>query len=468
MGDDLTEGVRMHVLIVRAPGQDAEALVTALHDDPHPCVLVEDGAEALRLLERTRIGLVVVGGDPLGLSGLELIARIHRTYADLPVVLVSRAGAAWQVRSIQAPAPGGPPRDPREATPGAELSALHDLVRTLLDDPERTPRPTLPPTGRPVCHPRLIGSSAAMDILRTEIELAAASSAAVVIQGESGAGKELVAQAIHARSARKGRPFVAVNVSAIPETLLENEMFGHVRGAFSGATQARRGLLVTADGGTVLLDEIGDMPLGLQAKLLRVLQLGELRAVGSDTARTVDVRVLSATHRDLSQEIAAGRFREDLFYRLNVLPIAVPPLRERSGDVPELVEHFLAQAVARTPAARVRAIGPDAMTLLRTHPWPGNVRQLAHTIERLVVFCRHEVVLPEHLTWLGRTSTTSFSVAPDPGAQFELTTLQRLTERYVSWVLAQTDDNKRRAAEILGIDLSTLYRWRNAKRDTGA
>ena len=222
---------------------------------------------------------------------------------------------------------------------------------------------------------QIIGSEPVMRALYERIESVAASSAPVLIGGESGSGKDLVAHAIHARGPRRERPFLAVNACAIPETLLESELFGHVRGAFTGASEARRGLFLTADGGTIFLDEIGDMPLGLQAKLLRVLEFGEVRAIGSDSARAADVRVIAATHRDLTKLIEAGRFRQDLFFRLNVLPIAVPPLRDRRGDIPDLVLHFLEQARQRTPALLVRFISPEAMEALVRANWPGNVRE---------------------------------------------------------------------------------------------
>ena len=196
-----------------------------------------------------------------------------------------------------------------------------------------------------------------MRSLKTAMTFVARSSAPLLVTGETGVGKELVARAIHARGSRAGRPFVAVNTSAIPQELLEGEIFGHARGGFTGALQARKGLLTEADGGTLLLDEIGDMPFGLQAKLLRVLQFGDVRPVGSDRVHHVDVRVIASTHRDLPALVKEGRFREDLYFRLNVLSVRVPPLRERREDIPALAAHFLAQACRRAPASPVRSIG---------------------------------------------------------------------------------------------------------------
>jgi two-component system response regulator HydG len=302
----------------------------------------------------------------------------------------------------------------------------------------------------------------AMRALQASIDRVAASTAPVLIMGETGVGKELVAQAIHTRGERRGGPFVAVNTSAVQDDLFESELFGHVRGAFTGAVQARNGLLTEADGGTLFLDEIGDMPLGMQAKLLRVIQFGEVRPVGSDRPHRVDVRVIAATHRDLPAFVRDGRFREDLYFRLNVLPILVPPLRARRDDIPALAQHFLSEARQRSPRTPVRVIGEEALRLLAGAPWPGNVRELASAIERAVVFSSDEVLAPEHLspTPAAPTQTPSW-----PAMDHAPWTLQRLNHAYTEWVLSQTGGDKPRAAEILGIDLSTLYRWLRTPRD---
>jgi two-component system response regulator HydG len=297
-----------------------------------------------------------------------------------------------------------------------------------------------------------------MRTLQTAIDFVARSSAPVLVTGETGAGKELVARAIHARSSRCGRPFVAVNMSAIPEDLLEAELFGHVRGAFTGAAQPRKGLFTEADGGTLLLDEIGDMSLALQVKLLRVLQSGDVRAVGSDRPHHVDVRVIAATHRDLPALVKEGRFREDLYFRLHVLPVFVPALRDHREDIPALAEYFLAEACQRAPLSPVRSIGPDALRALSDAPWPGNVRELASSIERAVVFGVDEMIDANQLSLLqSATSTPSW-----PFPSHAPWTLRRLSRAYSEWVIAHTGGNKERAAEILGIDLSTLYRWQRS------
>jgi two-component system response regulator HydG len=253
-------------------------------------------------------------------------------------------------------------------------------------------------------------------------------------------------------------------MSAIPHELMESEIFGHVRGAFSGAVQQRKGLFMEADGGTLLLDEIGDMSLLLQAKLLRVLQSGEVRPVGSEREHAVNVRVIAATHRDLPALIKEGQFREDLFFRLNVLPVRVPSLRDHREDIPALAEHFLAQARQRAPHSPVRSFGRDALRMLSGAPWPGNIRELASFIERAVVFGVDEVLDAESLPVAGSGAPSAETLAW-PVSRDGPWTLRRLSRAYSEWVLAETGGNKEHAAEILGIDLSTLYRWQRTGKD---
>ena len=312
----------------------------------------------------------------------------------------------------------------------------------------------------------LVGNGPSMRTLRTAIDFVARSTAPVLITGETGAGKELVARAIHERSARGHNPFVAVNMSAIPMELLEGELFGHVRGAFTGAAQPRKGLFTVADGGTLLLDEIGDMSLPLQVKLLRVLQSGDVRPVGSDRTHHPDVRVIAATHRDLPLLVKQGLFREDLFFRLNVLPVKVPALRDHREDIPALAEHFLAEARQRAPLSPVRSIDPAALRILSDAPWPGNVRELANAIERAVVFGVNETVELGQVLSVGGPVPQLGAPAPQawPFPTHAPWTLHRLSRAYAEWALAEAGGNKERAAKVLGINLSTLYRWLRSER----
>jgi two-component system response regulator HydG len=310
----------------------------------------------------------------------------------------------------------------------------------------------------------MVGSSAGIEALKELIAKVAPSPAPVLVTGESGTGKELVARALHGESPRGERPFVAVNCTALPESLLESELFGHTRGAFSGATAPRRGLFVEADGGTLFLDEIGDMPAPLQAKMLRVLQDGHVRPVGSDTLRSVDVRIIAATNQDLAKRVETGQFRADLFFRLNVVSIAVPPLRERAEDIPELVQAFLARARRRNPAARGRRISKAAVERLAGHGWPGNVRELENFIERLVILSVHEEIGADELAGLGADVPGERS--PLDEARERVMTLRELEDAYITWALARCGGNKTRAAELLGIDVSTIHR-RERERAAG-
>jgi two-component system response regulator HydG len=275
----------------------------------------------------------------------------------------------------------------------------------------------------------------------------------VLVMGETGTGKELVARAVHAESPRKDAPFVAVNCAALPEALLESELFGHIRGAFTGATQARRGLFVEADRGTLLLDEIGDMPLPLQAKLLRVLETGEVRSVGSDAPRKFDIRIVAATNQDLPAAVREGRFRQDLYFRLNVVPIVIPPLRERREDVPLLLQHFLERSRERTPASPVTGFKPSAVKALIEYSWPGNVRELEKLVDRWVITGQAAEVDAEDVRGaLGDWGD------PLEEARRDLLTLAAVEQRYIAWVMERVGGNKTRASEILGIDPSTIYR----------
>ncbi|HET9989108.1 MAG TPA: sigma-54 dependent transcriptional regulator [Kofleriaceae bacterium] len=306
----------------------------------------------------------------------------------------------------------------------------------------------------------IIGASAPMQQLARAASRVAPTGAAVLIRGESGTGKELVARAIHAASARRDHPFVAINCAGLADGVIESELFGHVRGAFTGAASSRLGVFGEADGGTLFLDEIGDMPIAVQAKLLRVLQEQEVRAVGSDATRKVDVRVIAATHRDLEAEIRAGRFREDLFYRLAVVPITVPPLRDRRDDIALLADHFLTRARERNTSA-VRELSSDVIASLVSNVWPGNVRELEHVIERLAILGRgHAATLDD----LRAICPEVCDRAARPAVPTdELVTLREVEDAYIDRVLAYCGANKVKAAEILGIDLSTLYRRTRAR-----
>ena len=300
--------------------------------------------------------------------------------------------------------------------------------------------------------------SAAMNEVFDLVARVADTATPVLLVGETGTGKTAVARALHLASSRSGGPFVPVNCATLPEALLESELFGHLKGAFTGATTARNGLFAEAHGGTLLLDEIGEVPLPLQAKLLRVLETGAVRAVGSSKEQSVDVHVVAATHRDLRERVRTGNFREDLLYRLDVVTIEVPALRHRRDDIPVLAERFLARSRARYPQSPVERFTPEAMAKLMEHSWPGNVRELAHTVEKAVAFGRnvdiHAADLPVHVS--------SSPIGALSGVQSNgILPIRELQKRYAAWALDRLGGHKARTAEALGVDVKTLTKWLN-------
>jgi two-component system response regulator HydG len=295
------------------------------------------------------------------------------------------------------------------------------------------------------------------------VETVSHSCATILVQGESGTGKELVARAVHYRSPRKDRPFVAVNCSALTETLLESEMFGHVKGAFTGATAHKKGLFEAADGGTLFLDEIGDISPATQVRLLRVLQEGEVRRVGADDSIKVDVRIIAASNVDLEKAREQGRLREDLYYRLNVITLTLPPLRDRPEDIPLLAHHFLRLHASRMGKA-VTSISPAAMEALTVHRWMGNVRELENVMERAVVLAAGNVVEPEELppglreTPRGGGEVELFSLAHLPYAEAKRLALRAFERRYLSALLEKSNNNISMAARAAGVDRSNFRR----------
>ncbi len=307
---------------------------------------------------------------------------------------------------------------------------------------------------RELAYGNLVGNSPAMRALYGTIAKVANAEATVLIAGESGTGKELVARALHYEGNRAARPFVPVNCGALVESLLESELFGHVRGAFTGAEQAKRGLFVAANAGTLFLDEIGELPLQLQPKLLRALQDGEIKPVGGLEPTRVDVRVIAATNRDLRQAIAAGSFREDLFYRLNVITIEVPPLRERREDIPLLVEYFAERGAVRARRARPE-VTAEALEWLAAQPWPGNVRELENAVERAVVLAAETRL--DVADFKPRTPLAAAPAAPAP-APDEMSSLEELEHAHILRVLSACGGQKTKAAAILGINRTTLWK----------
>jgi DNA-binding NtrC family response regulator len=426
--DDDVETCRLIAELVAAPGREL-----------HQC---QTAASAMALAHKERFDLVISDINLNGPeSGLDVLKAFKHANPVGEVVLISGFGTLDT--AVQAVRAGAFDYISKPFNIG-EVRAT--VGRALARDSAGTKAETLgeiPPEG-------IIGRTAGMLAVYKQIAYAADSSAPVLIQGESGTGKELVARAIHAHGARAVRPFVAVNCGAITETLLESELFGHVRGAFTGAVADRKGVFEQAHGGTVFLDEIGDMPAAMQVKLLRVLQDGEVRPVGGNRAIQTDARVVAATNVDLDRSVAEQRFRQDLYYRLSVIVIRIPPIRERREDIPLLIDQFVRNASSRT--GRPVVISPDAVTALTSYRWPGNVRELENTIERLVVFSRGRIEvadLPEAVLAAPSLEERMFQ---------DLPTLDELERRYLIHVLEAVGGNRSRAAEAMGIDRRTLYR----------
>jgi two-component system response regulator HydG len=438
-------------LVVDDDADFAQAVADVFATPGYRCDLASSGHAALALCQKIDFDAVVTDLRMDGIDGVELVRRVKRLQPNLAVVLVTgEASVPTAVEAIKA----GAYEYVSKPFEGRELREIVERALAARGAPARPPRRTSLPEGTE----ELVGSGALMADLRARITLVATASSPVLVLGETGTGKELVARAIHACSPRRARPFVTVNTSAIPEALLESQMFGHVRGAFTGAAQAHRGLFQEADGGTLLLDEIGDMPFALQAKLLRVLQSGEVRAVGADRDVHVDVRIVGATHRRLQDLVADGRFREDLFYRLNVITIVVPPLRDRAEDIPELARCFLARARLRAPESPAVRMTDDLVALLSSASLRGNVRELESVVERLVVLAEHAELTPSDLARTEYDDAQGAVPESDPS-------LDGLIRKHVDAVLAKAGGNKSRAAKMLGVDLSTLYRWQRKWRN---
>jgi two-component system response regulator HydG len=445
---------KTRVLIADDNVDSAQLLGDSLTQRGCLCEIVSSAEGALNVVRNHACDLVICDMQLEDMNDFELLDQIKNLQPNLPIII--GAGIINVLEAIEAIKHGAFQYIEK---PFNTSDLLGFIVQATLDSP-RGSRTTPPPRhALEAVNGDLEQTSSIMRELVESIALVARSSAAVLILGESGTGKERVARAIHVGGPRASQPFIAVNTSAIPEQLLESEVFGHVRGAFTGATQTRRGLLLEANGGTMLLDEIGDMPIMLQPKLLRVLQFGEIRPVGSDRVGHVDVRVIAATHRDLNLLVQEGRFREDLRYRLNVIPLVVPPLRDRREDILPLAERFLQEARDRNESSPVNAFSDEAMSLLTQAAWPGNVRELENAIERLVVLGREAVITPKDLTFLEEKPPGEAW----PAIEGLPWTLKQMNQRYLDWVLVRTDGDKARAAGILNIDLSTLYRWERAK-----
>jgi DNA-binding NtrC family response regulator len=444
------------------PAEDGQLTVLVVDDEPSNLaslrkifereqmrvLTAEDAKSALDLVRRHRVQVALIDLMMPGTSGAELLRALREVTPDTEAVLMTAYGTVET--AVQAMRDGAYDFVEKPLKRMNIVKSVRKAAeRQLLLAENRSLRREL----RMLTHREIVGQSSALRRVLDVSNQAAPSSATVLLLGESGTGKELIARHIHGRSSRASGPFVAVNCSAIPESILEGELFGHERGAFTGAVARRDGRFARAAGGSLFLDEIGELTPAVQVKLLRVLQEGEYEPLGGDTVKA-DVRIIAATNRNLQQEVEAGRFREDLYYRLNVIAITAPPLRSRRDDVPLLVDHFLGIYCAKNGRPRLNVAG-DALAKLLDYSWPGNVRELENVIERAAVLCPSDVLglgdLPDAVT---RAST------PAPSSLvFEVgTPLAEVEQRMIRETLKRTEGDKSLAAQLLGISTRTIYR----------
>ncbi|OGK87886.1 MAG: Fis family transcriptional regulator [Candidatus Rokubacteria bacterium GWC2_70_16] len=439
-----------HILIVDDERAIQKALRGVLEDEGYRVSAVGSGQDAIIRLAEESPELIFLDIWMPGMDGLEALAEIKRLRPEAAVVMIS--GHATIETAVKATKLGA--YDFVEKPLSLEktlLAAARALEHSRLERENRALREQVER------RQEIVGKGPLIEELRRQIATAAPTNGRVLIHGENGSGKELVARAIHALSTRAEGPFVEVNCAAIPEELIESELFGHERGAFTGAVARRRGKFEVADAGTLFLDEIGDMSLKTQAKVLRVLEEQAFERVGGKETLRVDVRVLAASNQDLKERIAQGRFREDLYYRLNVIPIEVPPLRRRKEDIPALVEHFIALFSADN-GKRPKTVSVEALAYFLSYDWPGNVRELRNMVERLVIMAPRDVIGPEDLPPPLRPKETPVG-AEEAQRERTLKEAREAFERaYVLAELRAHDGNVTRTAEKLGIERSHLYR----------
>jgi len=444
--------VKPTILVVDDEPGVRSSLSGVLRDEGYSVEAVSSGEACLERVTRGPVDLIVLDVWLPGMDGLATLARLRERQVDSQVVLISGHGNIESaVRAIKLGA-----FDFVEKPLSLEKTVLvvrNALRQRRLEDENRALRARVDKTRT------MVGESQPMRQLREHVAMAAPSNGRVLIYGENGTGKELVARTIHALSRRRNGSFVEVNCAAIPEELIESELFGHVRGAFTGAVADRRGKFEVADGGTIFLDEIGDMSVKTQAKVLRVLQEQTMEPVGGTNRITVDARVLAATNKDLQAEIRSGGFREDLYFRLNVIPIFVPSLRDRREDIALLADHFMAE-FAREYGRRLKRFEPTAISVIEQYGWPGNVRELRNVIERLMIMVPGDSITVDDLSFLDHGGVPRAPVPEmTPGERLTLHEARDRFERdLILRTLAEQQGNMSRTADVLGVERSNLYR----------
>ena len=434
------------ILIVDDEPGIRQSLAGVLEDEGFSVLAVATGEECLRALERRLYSCVLLDVWLPGMDGLDTLAKLKPIYPDVSVLMIS--GHANIETAVRATKLGAFDFIEKPLALEKTVVAVKNAIRQR--ELETANSELQAKLERSYV---MIGSSVPMRALRQQITFAAPTNGRILIYGESGTGKELVARAMHAQSLRSNKPFVEVNCAAIPEELIESELFGHVKGAFTGATQSKRGKFERADDATLFLDEIGDMSLKTQSKVLRALEEQRFEPVGSEATINVDVRFIAATNKKLEEEIERGHFRADLFYRLNVIPFELPPLRERLEDVPLLIEHF-SREFARLNGRQPKIFDASALERLQTYSWPGNVRELRNTVERVVIMHARDTVTAEDLPMLGAEAPPASSYNFDSYRE----AADAYEREYIARKLAEADGNVSRTAERMNIDRSHLYR----------
>jgi len=443
-----------HVLVVDDDAEMQLILRRLLTSEGHRVTTCSSGVEAQKFLSQpisseNDFDLVLSDINMPEMNGLDFIKYVKETRIDMPIVMITAFGS---IESAVEAMKGGAYDYLTKPLKGEDLFAT--VNRTLnFRNLEKENIFLRKEVKQSWSLGDMIGKSPQMQAIFDLVRRVSQVTANVLILGESGTGKEMVARAIHNEGVRSHRPFVAINCAAIPEDLLESELFGHAKGSFTGAIAQKRGLLEEADGGTIFLDEIGDMDMSLQAKLLRVIQERKIRPVGQNTYRDIDVRIIAATHRDLKSEIAKGRFREDLYFRLSVIPIIIPPLRERTEDIPLFAEHFL-KKYALANNSKANSFSKQAMAKLLSLPWEGNVRQLENTVERAVILCDGQLIDENHISFMQATQREeSFDIQ-----NMGVLTFKEMEKRCLEQALQKAGGKKEKAAQFLGISRKTLYR----------
>ncbi len=434
---------KMHIMIVDDEMIVRESFYHWFTKSGHQVQTAASGFEALEKLNETAFDLLFVDIKMPGMDGLELLEKVKADYPETMVIIITAYGSiesAVKAMRIGASDYLLKPFKPEQLSLALEkiaqqkrLTAEYDYLKGCLEKMTR--------------FDNIVGQSEAMKKVFELIPEIAQSDASVLLTGESGTGKELVAKAIHAKSHRSGKPFIAINCGAIPDSLLESELFGHQKGVFTGADHARKGFLEVVSGGTLFLDEIGDISPKMQIDLLRVLEDKTITRLGSRDPKVVDFRLISATRQNIEEEVRAGRFREDFFYRINVIHIHIPPLRERKSDIPLLLTHFLKKYSQET-AKRVDRVSTDTLNLFKGYSWPGNVRELENAIERAVVLSRSRTLKADDFAFL----------QSGPRVSAKKPTLKEMENTYIAQVLKETNWNVTKASGILGINRVTLHK----------